>query len=224
MFPFLGRIRQHMMPDGEGAIQVRIGQCQSPIRCGAANRTVTLLERGLVERPVGRGVPTQAISNERRQPFGRRVAPADAERVARRVGVHLVTLLSMQIGRRLEKAGPERHYLFVRRLRVADVEVEMHLLGSPVRPVRRDVARRQLDPDPPLSGSIDDGVPRFVLEHVPTEYPGPERALGMQISGIEHDDLANHFHAMDAIDRIERAYRRSGQGKGGASPSVRRRR
>jgi hypothetical protein len=95
-----------------------------------------------------------------------------------RVGVHLVALVAIQIRSCLEQSGAEGDRLFVRSLWVFDVQVEMHLLRAAVRPVRGDMVRRQLHADPPLSGGIDDAVPRLVGEDVPAEKPGPERALG----------------------------------------------
>jgi hypothetical protein len=47
------------------------------------------------------------------------------------------------------------------------VEIEMHLLLlGPVRPLRRNMVRRQLQADPPLSGAVDEAVPVVVLEDV----------------------------------------------------------
>jgi len=47
------------------------------------------------------------------------------------------------------------------------VEIEMHLLLlAPVRPLRRNMVRRQLQADQPLSGAVDEAVPVVVLEDV----------------------------------------------------------
>ena len=40
-------------------------------------------------------LPSQLVGNECCERFGRRLAPADAERVPRRVGVHLMTLVAV---------------------------------------------------------------------------------------------------------------------------------
>ena len=40
-----------------------------------------------------------AIGNEPGEPLSRRMTPANAERVSRRIGVDLMTLRSIQIGR-----------------------------------------------------------------------------------------------------------------------------
>jgi hypothetical protein len=64
------------------------------------------------------------------------------------VRVNLVTLGGIEIRSRLEQPGAEGDRLFVRGPRVVDVEVEMHLLGSPVRPVGRNAnppGRRSAD-------------------------------------------------------------------------------
>ena len=40
-------------------------------------------------------LPSQLVGNECCERFGRRMAPADAERVPRRIGVHLMTLVAV---------------------------------------------------------------------------------------------------------------------------------
>ena len=49
------------------------------------------------------------------------------------------------------------------------------------RPASREenVVRCELDANPPLAGSVNDAVPRLVLENVSAENPSPERTLGM---------------------------------------------
>jgi hypothetical protein len=54
-----------------------------------------------------------------------------------RVRVHLIALVSIKIRSWLEQPGAEGDCLFVRDSQVVDVEVEMYLLGGPMRPVRR---------------------------------------------------------------------------------------
>jgi hypothetical protein len=46
---------------------------------------------------------------------------------------------------------------------------------------------------------------------VPAENPGPERALGMQVGGVEHDHLTHHLHAAEA-SAVEGAGPPTGQG------------
>jgi hypothetical protein len=92
-----------------------------------------------------------------------------------RVRVHLVALSSIEIRSWLEQPGTEGDCLFVRGSRVVDVEVQMRLLRGSVWPVGRDMLRRQLRADPPLSGSVDDAVPIVVLEDLPAENACPER-------------------------------------------------
>ena len=122
------------------------------------------------------------------------MSPADAKRMPSRVRVHLVTLDGIEIKSWLEQAGAEGDHLFVRGSRVVGVEVEMHLLGSPMRPVGRDVVRRQLHADPPLSSGVDDAVPIVFLEDVPAEDASPERALGMKVGRVEHYYLTHYVH------------------------------
>lgn len=111
-----------------------------------------------------------------------------------RVGVHLVTLGGIELRSRLEQPGTEGHRLFVGGSGVLDVEVEVHLLGAPMRPVGWNMVRRQLHANPPLSGGVDHTVPSPLLEGLTAEDASPEGALGMQVSRVEHDHLAHHVH------------------------------
>ncbi len=91
---------------------------------------------------------------------------------------YLVALGGIEIRSWLEQPGAEGDCLFVGGSRVVDVEVEVHLLGGAMRPVGRNVVRRELHAEPPLSSGVDDAVPLVVLEDVAAENAGPERALG----------------------------------------------
>jgi hypothetical protein len=126
-----------------------------------------------------RGLVYPAGANELRERLPGWVSPTDAKRMPGRVRVHLVALGGIEIRSWLEQSGTKGDCLFVRGSRVVDVEVEMHLLGSPIRPVRRNMVRRQLHANPPLSSSVDDAVPIVFLEDVPTENTCPERTLRM---------------------------------------------
>jgi len=94
----------------------------------------------------------------------------------------------------LEQCGPEREHRFVRNSWILDVEVEMHLLGSPIRPVGWHMVGRQLHTDMPLARGIEDAVKPVVAKDVAVENPGPECALGLHIGGVEHDDPTHHVH------------------------------
>jgi len=113
--------------------------------------------------------------------------------MARRVGVDLVSFCGVEVAC-LEQPGAEPDRRLVRRARIFDVEVDMDLLRSPIRPVGWNVVRRQLYADMPLAMGVDDTVKSVVPEDVPAEYPCPERALGIHIGSIEHDYLAHHLH------------------------------
>src|SRR5213075_3030439 len=63
------------------------------------------------------------------------VSPAEAERVAGRVGVDLVPLDSYEVGGCLQQPGPERSGFGVRARRVVDVQIYVDLLRVPVRPI-----------------------------------------------------------------------------------------
>lgn len=120
----------------------------------------------------------EAVGDERRERLLGGVSPADAERMPGWVCVHLVALGGIEIRSWLEQPGAEGDCLFVGGSRVVDVEVEVHLLGGAMRPVGRNVVRRELHAEPPLSSGVDDAVPLVVLEDVAAENAGPERALG----------------------------------------------
>jgi hypothetical protein len=99
----------------------------------------------------------------------------------------------------LEQSGTEGEGRFMCSSRVLDMQVEMHLLGAPMRPVGRNVAGCQLYADSPLSSGVNDAVPIAVLEYVPTENARPEGTLGMEIDRIEDDYLTDHLHRRDTI-------------------------
>jgi hypothetical protein len=120
----------------------------------------------------------QPISDESRKRFSRRMSPADTKRVARWVGVDLMSLFGIEVVW-LKQSGAEPDRRFVRSSRVFDVEIEMHLLRSSIRPFGRNVVRRQLHTDAPLAGGIDNAVKTVVPKDVSAEDPGPERALGV---------------------------------------------
>ena len=95
----------------------------------------------------------QAIGDERRYCLARWVSPTDAEGVARRVGVNLVALFGVQVAC-LKEPRSQLKGGFVGRARILDVKVEVHLLRAPVRPLRRQVVRRQLHADMPFTRGI----------------------------------------------------------------------
>jgi hypothetical protein len=123
--------------------------------------------------------PDLVAGNELRERLPGRVPPADAKRMPGRVRVHLMAPGGIEIRSWLEQPGTEGDCLLMRGSRVVDVEIEMHLLGSPIRPAGRNMARRQLHTDPPLSSGIDDAVPTVVLEDAPAENACPECTLGI---------------------------------------------
>lgn len=110
-----------------------------------------------------------------------------------RVGIHLMALLSIEVAR-LEQSCAKPDRRLVCNSRIFDVEVEMHLLESTVRPLRRDVIGRELHADVPLAGRTDDAVELVVTEDLPAEDPCPEPALGVQVGRVEYDYLTNHVH------------------------------
>jgi hypothetical protein len=159
-----------------------------------ARGRITAHGRRLVLNALARNASTQAVGNKCRKRLSGRVPPTDAKRMPGRVRVHLVALGGIEIRSWPEQPGAEGDCLFVRGSRIVGVEVEMHLLGSPIRPVGPNMVRCQLHTDPPLSSAVDDAVPIVVLEDVPAENASPERTLGIKVGCIEHDHLAHHVH------------------------------
>jgi putative acetyltransferase len=86
-----------------------------------------------------------------------RMPPAKAERVARGVGVDLVSLDCGQIVA-LQQPGAKRDRLGVGAHGVIDVEIEVDLLRFSVRPVGRDMVGGQLNPDDPSAVRVEDAV------------------------------------------------------------------
>ena len=122
----------------------------------------------------------QAVGNELREGLPRRLPPTNAKRMPGRVGVYLVAFGSLKISSCLEQSRAESDGLFMRSARIIHMQVQMHLLGNdPMRPVGRNMVRRQLHADSPLSSGVNDAVPIVVLEDVPAEKASPERALGV---------------------------------------------
>lgn len=124
------------------------------------------------------------------------MTPADAERMARWIGIHLMSLGRAEVVSSLEQTSAERHDFRVGAGRVVDMQVEMDLLRIPVWPLRWNVIRRKLDADTPLSFGIHNAVPAIFIVGIdaPTEHAGPEGAFGGQVGRIEHDDLSGDFH------------------------------
>jgi hypothetical protein len=133
-----GTVRPLLKPSGLGH------------RFGLAWRRATWSVPTRVETPCAR--PTR---DQRRHRISGRVSPPNAEGMPCRVGIHLMALLSIEVPR-LEQSCAKPYRRYVCNSRIFDVEVEMHLLGSTVRPLRRDVIGRELHADGPLAGRSDD--------------------------------------------------------------------
>jgi hypothetical protein len=73
------------------------------------------------------------------------------------VGVYLVAFGSLKIRSCLEQSRAKSDGLCMRSARIIPMQVQMHLLGNdPTRPVGRNMVRRQLHADSPLSSGVDD--------------------------------------------------------------------
>jgi hypothetical protein len=111
-----------------------------------------------------------------------------------RVGVHLEVVSLGRAASWPEHAGTQAHHVVVRGLEVLHPQVEMDLLRwCAVRPVRRDVVWHVLHPDARFS--IDHHhVPVIVTVDLTAEHPGPERTLGLDVCGVEGNDLIPDVH------------------------------
>jgi hypothetical protein len=119
--------------------------------------------------------------------------PAEAEGMTGRIRIDLKVVGFLGFGCRLEQLCTPRHRFFVSCIDVVDPKVEVDLLRVPMRPLGRDVVRRELDPNTRLT--VDEHhVPVVLSVHCATEEPGPKAALGGQIRGVEDDDLMVDSH------------------------------
>jgi len=91
----------------------------------------------------------------RRQRLPGRLPPTDTERVAGWVGVDLMSLIAFQ---------------------VTSMEVYVYLLWRAVRPVKRNVLRRQLNTNTPLTSRVDDAVECLIVEDIAVKHSRPCRA------------------------------------------------
>ena len=136
-----------------------------------------------------------AVAQEPTNRFVVRLPPPEAERVTRGVGIHLVSFGRSQIVGRLQQARAERDCLGVGSRRVVDVQIEMDLLGDAIGPIRRNMVGRELHAEYPSTVCVDHAVPIGIHNDAATQHSRPERALGGQISCVEHDYLPNDLHA-----------------------------
>ena len=74
---------------------------------------------------------------------------------------------------------------------VVHMKVQVNLLRIAVRPVRRQMVRRQLYPDYPSTFGVKDIVEVVVGEHSTVEHFGPEGTLRTEIACIEDDDSSH---------------------------------
>ena len=106
-----------------------------------------------------------------------------------------MSLLGIEVGRRLKEAGSELKGFLVGATRVLHMEVEVYLLLlGPSGPLGCNVVHGELHADTPLSGCVKDAVPVVIPNDVPTEDPRPECALGFEVGGVKHDDVSDHLH------------------------------
>ncbi len=125
------------------------------------------------------------------------MSPANAERVARRVGVHLVPLFRGETGCGLKHARSESDHLVVAAFRIFDVKVQMDLLLlRSARPRGRSVIRSELHADDPRAIFVEHAMKLFVIGHdVALEYCRPKGALGTNVCRVEHDDVSDQVHS-----------------------------
>jgi catechol 2,3-dioxygenase-like lactoylglutathione lyase family enzyme len=123
-----------------------------------------------------------------------RVTPADAEGVARGIGVDLVPLGCGEVCGCREHARPQRDRFAMCCGNVVDVKIDVNLLRAAVGPVGRYVVRSELHTDDPAVVGIEDTVEVVVGEHSAIEHPGPECAFGCEVAGVEYDHSSHDSH------------------------------
>ena len=139
----------------------------------------------------------EATRDEVRQGLFGRVPPPDAERVPCRVSIDLVPFLGVQVVCS-KQCRPEARRLRVRRGWISYMQVHMYLLRSTVRPVRRNVIRRQLHAHSPLIRRVKDAVKRrVVVDYTTSEQARPESALNADVCGIKDNYLPDGVHARE---------------------------
>ena len=143
-----------------------------------------------------------------------RMPPPEAERVAGWVGIDLVPLGGGQIVGCLQETGTKRDGVGVGARWVVDVQIQMDLLRASIRPIRRDVVRRELNADRPPTVRVDNAVERVVSEHAAAEHSRPEGTFGCQVSRIKYDYLSHDLHT----DILARARIADCAGRHGSSP------
>lgn len=158
--------------------------------------TVLATATSLVRRPSARRSRSSYVGGRpRTQPLDRaRGAPANAQRVTGRTGVHLVTLFGGEVGA-LERTRTESDRFVVGATWIADVKIEVDLLLlSAGWPLGNYVVGGQLNTDSPPVLSIDDAVPAILTRDEPLEDPHPKGTLGLEVWRIEDDDGANELY------------------------------
>jgi len=122
--------------------------------------------------------------------------PTNTEGVPRRVRVHLMSFVRIQVGRGLEKRGAQADYLIVSLERVVRMEIEVNLLLlRSIRPRGLNMSRCTLDANAPETTGVKNAVEvGVVINDVTTEDRGPKGAFFFDLCGIEHDHLTDHLH------------------------------
>jgi hypothetical protein len=75
----------------------------------------------------------------------------------------------------------------------AHPQVEVDLLRRPIRPLRRDVVRCELDPHPRFTVD-EDHVPVVLSVDRAAEHPSPESTLDGQVGRVEDHNLVVDPH------------------------------
>ncbi len=124
------------------------------------------------------------------------MSPTNTEGVPRRVRVHLMSFVRVQVGRWLEKRGAKAHHLIVSLARVVRMEVEVNLLLlRSIRPHGLHMSRCALDAHAPetlgIKNAVEVGV---IVNDVTTENRSPKGAFFIDVCSVEHDHLTNHVH------------------------------
>ena len=110
-----------------------------------------------------------------------------------RIRVNLKPLRRLGVCRRPQQAGATRHRFGVSSGDIVDIQVEVNLLRFTIGPVRRNMVWGELKTETWHTIHVQ-RVPIVLNLDCALQEACPEGALGGEVRGVEHDDLAERFH------------------------------
>jgi len=120
--------------------------------------------------------------------------PPNAEWMTLRIRIHLVPSHCRYVIGDSQDTSTESYRLCMRLSEIFDVEVQVNLLGTPIRPVRRLMIRSQLHADYPLVLRVEDTMKTAIAQDNTSEHPSPKGTLCFDITCIKDNNSPNDFH------------------------------